>query len=214
MEILFRRTRELERQIDEYLDLVVQGSLVYRSAIEHYLQKRTDDFSERLAELESIESKADELRREIETRLYMETLLPESRGDVLGLLESIDRVLNRCEESLQDFSVEHPEFMAELIEDFHELVVETISCVDHMVMAARSYFRDPKAVRDHIAHARYHEHESDKIGERIRRMVFASKMELAAKLHHRDFAMRIDHIADAAEDVCDRIAIANIKRSL
>ena len=214
MEILFRRTRELERQIDEYLDFVVQGGLVYRSAVEHYLDERTNDFGNRLNEIERLESKADELRREIETRLYMETLLPESRGDVLGLLESIDRVINRCEESLQDFSVEQPTFLPELIDDFRELVVETVSCIDSMIMAARAYFRDPKAVRDHIARVRYHEQESDKIGEKIRRGVFASTLQLAEKIHHRDFAMRIDHIADAAEDVCDRLAIANIKRSL
>ncbi len=214
MDILFRRTRELERQIDEYLDLVVQGGLIYHSAVEHYLQDRTEDFGDRLNEIETTETRADELRREIETRLYMETLLPESRGDVLGLLESIDKVLNRCEESLQDFSVEHPTFREDFREDYRELVVETISCMDSMVMATRAYFRDPKAVRDHIARARYHEQESDRIGEKIRRSLFSSDLPLAEKLHHRDFAIRIDHIADAAEDVCDRLAIANIKRSL
>ncbi len=166
MDILFHRTRRLERQIDEYLDLVVQGGLIFRSALDHYMEDRHGDFSDRLHDLQKLESKADELRREIETRLYTETLLPESRGDILGLLETIDKVINRCEENLQDFSVEKPEILPELLTDFRELIASTVDCVDEMVMAARSYFRDPKAVRDHIARARFHEQASDRVGGR------------------------------------------------
>ena len=130
MDILFHRTRRLERQIDEYLDLVVQGGLIYRAAVDHYTEDRHDDFSDRLHELQRLESKADELRREIETRLYTETLLPESRGDILGLLETIDKVINRCEESLQDFAVEKPDILPELLTDFRELIASTVDCVD------------------------------------------------------------------------------------
>jgi predicted phosphate transport protein (TIGR00153 family) len=214
MDILFHRTRRLERQIDEYLDLVVQGGLIYRAAVDHYMEDRHDDFGDRLNDLQNLESKADELRREIETRLYTETLLPESRGDILGLLETIDKVINRCEESLQDFSVEKPDILPELLTEFRELIASTVDCVDEMVMAARSYFRDPKAVRDHIARARFHEQASDRVGGKIRRQLFAADIDLASKLHQRDFSVRIDRIADGAEDVCDRLAIANIKRSL
>jgi hypothetical protein len=214
MDLLFQSTRRLEIQLDEYLDLVVQGGLYYRSAVGAYLEGRTADFEEKLTETQRIESQADELRRRIETRLYSETLLPESRGDVLGLLESMDRVLDRCEDSLQDFSVERPEIVEFSVPDFRELVTSTIDCVDSMVMAMRSYLRDPKAVRDHIARARFHEGESDRANEKLRRKIFASDMDLASKLHHRYFAVQMDRIADKAEDVCDRLAIATIKRSM
>ncbi len=214
MDLLFQSTRRLEAQLDEYLDLVVQGGLIYRAGIVAYLDHHTDEFDQRLGEIQRLESQADDLRRRIETRLYSETLLPDSRGDILGLLEAIDRVLDRCEDSLQDFSVERPEIFEESVSDFRELTTSTINCVDSMIMAMRSYLRDPKAVRDHIARARFHEGESDRANEKLRRRVFSMDVDMAQKLHHRYFAVQMDRIADKAEDVCDRLAIATIKRSL
>ncbi|MEK0368345.1 MAG: DUF47 family protein, partial [Nitrosopumilus sp.] len=36
-------------------------------------------------------------RREIEISLYEKALIPESRGDILGLLEAVDRIPNKAE---------------------------------------------------------------------------------------------------------------------
>src|SRR4030042_57282 len=100
MDILLRKTHSLERQIDDYLDLVIRGSLLFREGLKCYCSGDLEHFSANLRDLDAIESSADVQRRAIETRLYSETLIPESRGDVLGLLESIDRVLNRIAETL------------------------------------------------------------------------------------------------------------------
>jgi len=67
-----------------------------------------------------MESRADSLRRSIETRLYLETLIPEFRGDVLGLLESSDKVMNRLTETLTQFQVETPEILEDLKPMFME----------------------------------------------------------------------------------------------
>jgi predicted phosphate transport protein (TIGR00153 family) len=214
MDLLFRRTRELERQIDDYLDMVVEGGMLFKKGVRLYMEGRTDEFEECLATLDKSETDADHLRRDIETRLYTHTLIPESRGDVLGLLETIDDVLNRSEENLLEYSVEKPEFLPEISDLYLELTESTVACIEAMIMATRAYFRDPKSTRDHIAKARFHEKEADGIAEKIKRMVFATDIELSQKMHHRYFALHIDQIADAAEDVCDRLAIATIKRSL
>ena len=46
----------------------------------------------------------------------------------------------------------------------------------------------------------------------LKKQIFSSKMELALKLHLREFVDRIDSIADHAEDVADRLTIYAIKR--
>jgi hypothetical protein len=43
--------------------------------------------------------------------------------------------------------------------------------------------------------------------------IFAGDLELARKAQLRNFVEHIDNIADAAEDVADRLAIYAIKRS-
>jgi predicted phosphate transport protein (TIGR00153 family) len=215
MSVLFRKTKDLEREIDEFLDLIVQGGLVFRQGLKLYLSARQEEFEQRRERLEDLEHRADILRRSITGRLYGEMLIPQSRGDVLGLLESSDKVLNRVKETLVEFSVQLPEIPADTQELFTDLSASAISAVEEMVMGVRAYFRNPSGVHDHINKACFYEKESDGIAEKIKRIVFRSEeLHLSARLHLRLFAKHIDDIADAAEDVCDRLAIAAIKRDV
>lgn len=214
MDILLRKTHNLERQIDDYLDLVIHGALLFKEGLKCYCSGDIGHFQEHLRDLDAIESRADGLRRTIENRLYTETLIPESRGDVLGLLESIDRVLNRTTETLTQFDVELPDINAELKPLYVDLMEASMAAVESMVSAGRSYFRDPERVRDYINKTMFYEHEADRRGDLIKRTVFKMPIDLSQKIHMRYFAYHIETISDEAEDVCDRLAIATIKRSL
>ena len=214
MAVLFKKTKVLEAQIEEYLDCVVRGALLFRQGVKYYLENRMDDFEARLKDLDNLESHGDQLRRQIETSLYEHTLIPESRGDVLGLLESTDAVLNTMDETLMQFSVEIPELIPELHQMYIELAEISTAAVESMVLAIRSYFRDLNAVRDHINKVQFFENESDKIARKIKRIVFRKDLRLSHKIHMRYFAYHIENIADEAEDVTDRLAIATIKRYL
>jgi uncharacterized protein len=214
MDLLLRKTRKLERQIDEYLDLVIRGALVFKEGMKCYLRGEMDQFAVHMQDLQTMESNGDTLRRSIETKLYLETLIPESRGDVLGLLESSDRVLNRITDTLAQFDVEVPEIMEEFKPLYLDLTDAAMATVEHMVSAVRAYFREPDKVRDYINKAMFYEKQSDAVGDRIKRNVFRLDIALSRKIHMRYFTFHIEVIADEAEDVCDRLAIATIKRSL
>ena len=58
---------------------------------------RPEDFDEAVSKVHRLEAACDDLRREIEYLLYGKALLPESRGDLLGLLETFDRLPNIAE---------------------------------------------------------------------------------------------------------------------
>ncbi len=214
MALIFKRTKELENQIDDYLDSVVRGALLFKQGIKYYIEGLTDEFENRITDLDELESKADDLRRDIENKLYAHTLIPESRGDVLGLLESSDRVLNKIAEILLQFSIETPAIPDDLHSLFMELSSTSVSSVEAMVMAIRSYFKNLPAVRDQTNKVLFYEKESDKIAEKIQRIVFKKDMELSKKMHINHFVNNIEKFADRAEDVCDRLEIATIKRHL
>jgi predicted phosphate transport protein (TIGR00153 family) len=211
--ILLKKTKKLEIQIDEFLDKILTGALVLRQGVKYYLNNQIELFHERLVEINALENEADSLRRTIETKLYMHTLIPEYRGDVLGLLESSDKVMNTMKETLFQFDVENPIILPEFLPLFLELIEATISAVESMVSAVRSYFMNMQLVRDHINKTIFFEKESDKIADKVKRMIFADPdLDLSQKVHIRYFAHHIETIADAAEDVTDRLAIAVIKR--
>jgi predicted phosphate transport protein (TIGR00153 family) len=143
----------------------------------------------------------------------MHTLIPEQRGDVLGLLESTDKVLNSCKAVLFQFAVERPDIPEEYKQDYTDLADTSISAVECMISAVRAYFSEFQMVRDNINKTLFFEKESDKLADKLKRSIFANdKLDLSAKMHIRYFVYHIDQIADAAEDVCDRLSIAVIKR--
>lgn len=212
MSLFFKKTKKLELQIDEYLDLVIKGGLIFKLGIKCYLENQEEEFESYLKELRSIEEKADDLRRNIEVKLYTRTLIPEARGDVLGLMESCDKVLNITTDNLLEFSVEIPKIQDSLKHDFLELSDSSISCLENTVSGIRSYFKNIDAVRDYVTKVQFFKKETNKIAERIKRTIFRSDMELSHKIHIRYFAFHIERIAEQSEDVCDRLSIAIIKR--
>lgn len=210
--MFLKKTRKLETQIDEYLDLVIKGGLIFKLGFKCYMDNQLENFEGYLKELRKIEDTADDIRRNIEIKLYTRTLIPESRGDVMGLLESCDKVLNITTETLLEFSVEIPSLMPELKNDFLDIADSSIACLENTVSGIRSYFKNVDAVRDYVTKVQFYRKETNKIAERIKRTVFRTNEDLSYKIHTRYFTFHIERIAEQAEDVCDRLSIAIIKR--
>jgi predicted phosphate transport protein (TIGR00153 family) len=214
MTLLFKNLKKIEAEIENYLDMVVKAGFLFKQGIKYYLEGYRNDFKERLTSIDELEHNADILRRSIESKLYEKTLIPESRGDVLSLLEGIDRVLDRTAETLHMFSVESPLILPEIKPLSLELAEASMSALEMMINGIRAYFREIKSVRDFINKVQIYETESDKIFEKLIRTVFETEIHLSEKIHLRYFAYQIERIANEAEDVGDRLAIATIKRHL
>lgn len=211
---LFRRTKNLEHEIDEFLSKLSESAILFKLAIKTYLREGcSEDFNQKLSEVNALESSADALRRRIEKELYTHTLIPESRGDVLGLIENLDDLLNYFEGALWSFHIEQPEIAEEFKPGFKKLAAMVVLAVDSLVLAARAFFHSPLAVNDYNHKVLLYEKEADKISTKLKQQIFSSDLELAHKMHLRDFVMHIDNVANWAEDVADRLAIYAIKRT-
>ncbi len=212
---LFKKTKKLELKMDEFLDTVSEAGIIFQEGIKHYLNNKTDRFENQIKKIRQFENRADNLRHAIEQQLYTETLIPESRGDVLALLETTDNVINQAKETLLEFSVEKPQVPQIFHEEVLHLTDHVVHAVDEMTKAIRAFFKDPKAVRNYTHKVYHYESEADRASEHLKRAIFSSeKLTLAEKIHLRYFALHIDTIADRAEDVADRLGIYTIKRSI
>jgi len=212
---LFGRTRRLIGEIDDFLTQLSESAMTFREAIRTYLaQGASERFHERLAQVSNSESQADELRRNIQRDMYAETLMPDARGDILSLLESLDEIINRLEETLWYFSSEQPQIPEDLREEYDNLLTPTVDCVEALALAARAFFRDAEAVNDHLHKVHYYEKEADQVIGRLKSDIFSRDLSLAEKIHLRFFAERIVWISDMSEDVADQLSIFAIKRAM
>ena len=212
---LFSRSQALEAEIEEFLQKLSESALTFQIAISAYLRDgATADFENMVRQLDDFESRDDALRRSIEAQLYRQTLIPESRGDVLGLLETLDQVHGLMEGGLYALSIEKPLIPEQFVPQFQDLTEACVHSVDHLVLASRAFFTNIDGVADHLHKVMYYEKEADKAGTILKRAIFDSDLDLARKMHLKSFAEFIDDVADGTEDVADRLSIYAIKRAI
>ncbi len=211
---LFRSSKMIESQIDEFLDVVAEGSLVYREGVKAYLEGDCQDFEARIVAIDKLESRADKLSKEVEANLYSQSLIPEHRGDVLGLLENSDNIIDTAKTSLYQFSVEQPDIPEDLNVLYLKLAEASYQAVEAVIVSARAFFRDVDSVKDNLYKVHHYEKEADNISDTLKRKIFSSSLDLAHKIHLRYFALNVEKVSDKAEDVADRLAIYAIKRTI
>ena len=212
---LFGRTQRLIGEIDSFLTVLSECAMTFQEAVTTYLDEGASErFHERLQQLSDEESRADELRRTIQRDMYTETLMPDARGDILGLLESLDEIINRLEETLWYFSSEKPDIPDGFRDEFRALLRPSTDSVEALVLASRSFFRDVATVSDHLHKVHFYEKEADQVIGRLKNDIFATDLPLVEKIHLRFFAERIVSMSDSAEDTADQLAIYAIKRAM
>jgi predicted phosphate transport protein (TIGR00153 family) len=214
MAILFKPTKQLESNIEEFLNSVSEGAIVFEQGVKCYIEKDPENFAAHLNHIYKLEHKADELRRAIESMLYSQSLIPEHRGDVLDLLEATDNVIDTMKETLDQFDIETPNIPQNLNKDFTDLTSASIKSADTLVQAIRVFFVEARAVKDNLHKVFYYENEADRIGNNLKRKVFQTDLELSKKFHLRYFALHIQNVSDCAEEVADKLAIYSIKRTI
>ncbi|MFP4067700.1 MAG: DUF47 domain-containing protein [Spirochaetaceae bacterium] len=214
MAILFKNAITLEVKIQHYLDNVTNSGILFYEAIEDYLNGDMTQFGNKLGEIRHNEEAADELRREIRYRLYKKMLIPESRGDVLGLLETTDNVIDATKKVLGHFDVEKPQVRPFLRPILMKLAKASAEALDNVVKGDRAFFDNKGDVEDLIHKVHFFEHEADQLEEQAKKAIFESEEipELAEKLQLRDFVELIASLSDEAEDVAERLSVYVIKR--
>ena len=214
-ESVFGQTKQLEREIDQFVDILSEVGLVFKTIIPMYLNNgATNKFDEMVEQVREMESKADKITKEVERTLYEETLIPDARSDVLRLLEHMDEIIGMYQGNCYHFSIQKPDFPKEFHEDLNNLTETVVNCVESLCLTVRSFFRDIKSVRDNAHKVTFYEKESDKQFSTLARKIFDTDLSLDRKMHLRYFVEKIDRICDLAEDIADEVQIYAIKRAI
>lgn len=212
---IINRKTGIEEEINAFLDQVSQSGLLFRKGVRAFLEGKYPCFEKALADISDIEHRGDALKRSIIEHLHTKTLIPESRGDVLELLESMDSLLDRFKGALWRFEIERPGIDSAFTGDFSDLADGVVEAVEAMVSSCRAFFTDTAHVRDHLHKVSFWETECDQISVRLRTALFRKEgMRLSHRMHLSDLVRHMEKISDRAEDAADRMSVYVIKRSL
>ena len=211
-----KKSNKLIDDIDRYFDLMDQAVLVFKDGVRNYLYSNTNEFDENLMKMSAVDSEASVLRKEIENALYTQTALVRSRADIMRLFEKTRNITSILNDSLFQFEIETPFIPKELNPEFMKLTEFSTLAVEAVVPAAKAYFKAPDTVPDKISRAYFYEKEAVRYSQTIKRTVFhnMASLKLSEKFHLRYFALHIENLAKAAENVADQLAVMAIRRTL
>ena len=212
--MLFKNKQKIiESKLASYRDQVSQCMAGFQNAFRQYIDSSDRaELEENLTTAHRAESQADDTRRAIEEMMYSQALFPESRGDVLGLLEAMDRVPNKAEQSMRTLLHQHVKVPSELGPRVLELVDVSCRCVDAMLDGTANLFSDFASAMVAVNNIDRLESEADQIESDLVEKIFSSSLDGVEKILLRDLVDDLADISDRAENVGDRIRITVAKR--
>lgn len=209
------RQKEIQEQVFEYCASVTKCLNFFQNAVQQYCANMNRAAAKaNFAEVHRAESKADDIRREIEVMMYSKSLFPESRGDIMGLLETMDKVPNQAEAAVLMIWNQHVEIPENHVSEVLALVDVCCRSVYAMVEAAETLFSNFTNAAVAVGKIDELESEADKMEAALIEKIFSEKPDSVATLIFRDFVTSITHISDRAENVGDRIRIIVAKRTI
>jgi predicted phosphate transport protein (TIGR00153 family) len=160
------------------------------------------------------ESAADDLRREIELTMYSRALLPESRGDLLGLLENFDTLLTAAESLLYDLHCQQTVIPADLLPGFKRLIELNLQAYYLLRKAVDALLHNPRVTLHAVKEVDAKESESDRLEREILKRSYSADIEGYHKRELKELVRQIGRISDLAEHTADRIGIIALKRQI
>ena len=203
---------ELINSINLFLDNILEVNNNFEKLMQEFFLKNYSAVQLITEKISDLESECDKLRRDTERKIYKETLIPDQRGDVLGMLENLDKIPGQFQGNAHRINTERPDIYEDLHDDFNKLISNNSVCVELLVSGSREFFRNPKKTIEDCLQVSKQESVSDVISTKLKNTIFNNtNLDLSVKMHLRYFVEIIDEVANLAEDVADRLIISSIK---
>ena len=118
MKLFKDRNKQLELEIELYLNSLQKGANTFLEGVKAYLRDETEHFIERTKMIKEQEKEADEHLVNIKYVLFRYNLIPNLSADILELMDSMDDINDISKEILLDLQVINPRIDSSLVDDF------------------------------------------------------------------------------------------------
>jgi len=211
MWIFGKKEERIIELIKNHLDLVEKTIESLRDYLRMYFsdgEKATVVYER----IQTLESDADRVRRKVETDMYSGAFLPNFRGDLLGLIESVDKIANKAEFVADLIELQHPVIPDELKDGILKQIDLSLEAFRMLKRSIELLFEDLQKAGEYVILTEKREHEEDEVERGNIKKLFELDIERCAKLEIKEIIRSIGDIADRAEDSSDRVEIIILKR--
>ena len=213
LRFFFKRQLKIESLIHSYLSNLKMSQQSFDEALNTCLEDGVCDHFDFLTEqTHKFESKADDIREEINTLMYGKALIPESRGDIMGLLEALDQIPRLFEVILYMINTQRlviPDFVSLDVKELTEVSLE--SC-DLMIKQIEALFKKTAGIEALVSTIDHNESHCDHIERRSITRIFDSDLDPFEKLQLKEMIVHMGDISDQVDRVSKQVNILSMKR--
>ena len=212
-DFLFKKEQQFETLMYQYLENLTRTQEHFVKAMHTCLDRGLcEQFGFLIDQTHKFESKADEIKEEINVLMYSRALIPESREDIMNLLEQVDcipRIFELILHLIHSQKLELPDFIKLDVKDLIRISVE--SC-ELMIKQIDLMLKNRKGIRALLATIDHNESHCDHIERSLMTRLFDSDLEKADKLQLKELVIALGEISDQADRVSKRVNIMTLKR--
>ena len=140
------REKQIQVKLEQYLDALWQIACRLREALVAYLDQDEQAFTDLLEAINALESRLDGIRRDVEMEIYGRRLLPDTRDDVLRLLENIDKIPDRIQSVTRNLQLQNVELPSLLKADLRQLSDHVVEAIQVLTKITYAFLNKPAEV--------------------------------------------------------------------
>ena len=208
-----KRNKLLLEKIDQYMEVCDSDMQIFEQAVDQYIKHgNSADFEALLLKAREFEGSADSILHNIQNSLYKKSLLPESRGDLMRLLERYDDIVDCTNHILRYLNTRNISIPTLISEDIKEIVSISLKCYEQVKKEIRDLLGKRHKVKGYVHTINNYESQCDDIQAKIIKEIFNSDVDKYDKILFTELINIIAKLTDYCEDAADHIMIINIKR--
>lgn len=211
---LWKKNHVLVDMVEEYLQKSEECIDYFKKSFEYYIRNGLGaEFDGLINKTHMAESSCDDIRRKIEAAMYEKSLVPESREDILHLLEAIDKIPSKAESILYMIQCEYLKVPYAISGKLLQLVDINYYAYTELIKAVRQLFIDKRKLKNITDNIDKEESSSDHLEREIIRNIFSSdNIAPDQRILLKELVIEIGQISDESENSADTITIIAVKR--
>jgi predicted phosphate transport protein (TIGR00153 family) len=210
---LFKKENQLNNLISNYLENLVKTQEHFVKAMDTCLDEGIcGEFAFLIEQTHKFESKADDIRDEINFLMYSRALIPESREDVMNLIEQVEvvpRIFELILHLIRTQKIKIPDFVLPEVKNLIRMSVE--SC-DLMIKQIDLMLKNRQGIRALMTTIDHNESHCDHIERSLMTKVFDSNLDPIHKIQLKELIIAMGEVSDQADRVSKRVNIMVLKR--
>ncbi|MCX6355296.1 MAG: TIGR00153 family protein [Candidatus Aureabacteria bacterium] len=210
-----KKEQQVKDFMKEHLGKIKECLQVFEKTINIYLDGKEEEANTSSYNVHKEEHAADEIRRKILAKLSEGAFLPFFREDYIGIVELVDKIANRAKTVTQNLVIECPKIPEEMHDDIRLLAHKAVVTIEPLIALFEVPLLDKEKSMVLIQEISTREQAADAIEFKLLKHLFKeSKISLAEKIIIGTTIKMISEVADAIENVGDRVQILISKQAI